>query len=162
MADGGINSKNNFSRFQVFSGGLPANISTFGYTTDEVKIQAGTPERDVRIAPMASPQVTETQLALAPAGSDLNRLASPNDPQFNPYEGPKSMLSLNRDALAKLQSPIIEQVRHIVDDLKNQGAPNADLMGDSAGTRLRTLVWELTSLTDMASQVKANQAQNLS
>lgn len=162
MADGGINSGGNFSRFQVFTGGVPSNIAQFGYTADEAKIVRGEPERDVRITPMAAPAVTEVQLALTHrVGSDVSRLASPNDPGFNPFEGPKSMLQLNRAALVKLSSPIMEHVGGIVEGLVAQGAPNAEPMNESC-KRLDTMSSVVHSLADMASSVQAHQAQNLS
>ncbi|MEO1483168.1 MAG: hypothetical protein AAFU77_13760 [Myxococcota bacterium] len=163
MADGGINSGNNFSRFQVFTGGVPSNIAQFGYTADEAKIVRGEPEQDVRIAPMAAPEVTEVQLALTHrVGSDVSRLASPNDPGFNPFEGPKSMLQLNRAAIAKMTSPVVSQVADVVSELMQSGAPNAKLMDDSLNGRLVTACHLLSSLEEMASSVQARQAQNLS
>lgn len=162
MADGRLSSGSNFLRFRVFSGGLPADISTYGYTPEEVKSQTGSPEHDVRIAPMAMPQVTQTQLSLSLAGSDLRRLSSPNEPGFDPHEGPQLMLTLNRSALRKLRSPVIDQVGAIVDEMRARGVPNAEPMNTSVRTRIRAMDRVVTSLVNMASFVRANQAQNLS
>lgn len=160
MADGGIG-KNNFSRFQVFSGGVPANIATYGYTPDEVQADRGKPETDVRIAPMAAPAVSGARLALVRGGSDLSRLASPSDPGFNPFEGPPKMLDMTRRVLAKLSSPAVRELVAVIEGMQGRDVANASLMQDSL-RRLIAAERVERNLYDMASFVQAHQATGIS
>ncbi len=120
----------NFISYNRFTA-LPPNISEFGVTVEEVQLQKGAPDANPVLAPMASPRVSETRLALAPGGSDRLRLENPASPQVNPFEGPKSTLSLSRNAVKKLSSNVIADLGNVVATGANFDASMKSLMGDS-------------------------------
>lgn len=142
-----------FSRFEI--PGSPGNIAVYGYTQEEVQSQRGTPDADVRIAPMARPAVSESQLALARHGSDKTRLTRPSDPVANPYEGPKSILSLNRNARMKLRSAISGQ---LLQRVKVSSDSRRQLMNDSLA-RANAMTAEVEKLNEWAMFVLVRTAE---
>ena len=93
---------------------LPNNIANYGQTVEEIQSQRGTPDANPMVSPMASPRVSDPHLALARAGSDKIRLNQPSEPVINPYEGPKSVLTLSRSATQKLKGAVVGQLQGIV------------------------------------------------
>jgi hypothetical protein len=142
-----------FSRFEI--PGSPGNIGFYGYTPEEVQSQQGNPEIDVRVAPMASPAVSDAQLALARSGSDKTRLTRPVDPVANPYEGPKSILSLNRSARMKLRSSISTQ---LLDRVRVSKDSRRQLMNDSLA-RANAMTAEVEKLNEWAMFVLVRTAE---
>jgi hypothetical protein len=63
---------------------------------------------------MASPRETAPVLALQRTGSDNQRLGSPHQPGFNPYDGPKSTWLLSRNAVTKLNGNVVGMLHQIV------------------------------------------------
>ena len=104
----------NFSRFNSFTNVNP-NIAELGYTAEEHRLAQGAPDGNPIHSPMAAPGVSETQLALKPAGSDRLRLGDPQQPVINPYEGPKRTLFLSRNAVAKLRGRVLQDLQNLVD-----------------------------------------------
>jgi hypothetical protein len=94
---------------------LPANISSFGATVEEINLQHGTPDPNPVVAPMASPKVPEVRLALGRGGSDQIRLGGPAEPVINPYEGAQPTLVLSRKVVQKLDSSVISQLQQSVE-----------------------------------------------
>lgn len=99
--------------YRRFSGNLD-NIAQVGYTAEEVNLQHGKPDPNPVAAPMAAPKVPATRLGLEPAGSDKMRLGQPDEPELNPYEGPKSWMNLGRSAVRKMQGGIVGQLRQLI------------------------------------------------
>ena len=64
---------------------------------------------------MADVVAPSEQLALSRLGSDKLRLATPNQPMVNPYEGSKPNLVHSRHAVTKLAGPVIDQLKGLVD-----------------------------------------------
>ena len=93
---------------------LPSNISQYGQTVEEIKLQQGKPDADPALSPMPSTGLSDVQLALKKAGSDTNRLKGPSQPSQNPYEGPKSHLSLSRSATQKLKGAIVDDLKTLI------------------------------------------------
>ncbi len=104
---------NNLTSYNRFTS-LPANIADYGQTVEEIQSQRGTPDGNPMVSPMASPSVSDPHLALARVGSDKVRLNQPSEPVANPYEGPKSVLTLSRSAAQKLKSSVVGQLQGIV------------------------------------------------
>jgi len=111
---------NNLVSFSRFTSVDP-NISNYGSTVEEFKLQRGTPDPNPVAAPMANPAVSETRLALSRTGSDRLRLSGPLAPEANPYEGPKMTLVLSRNAVKKLQGRVVGELQKLV-----QGGAIAD------------------------------------
>ena len=105
---------NNIVSYNRFSS-LPANISSFGATVEEINLQHGTPDPNPVAAPMASPKVPEARLALGRGGSDQIRLGGPAEPVINPYEGAQPTLVLSRKVVQKLDSGVISQLQQSVE-----------------------------------------------
>lgn len=104
---------NNFQSFTRFTA-LPPVIMRFGWTEEEAAATRGKPDPDPLMSPMAAPQVSETQLALAPSGSDKLRLTEPLQPEANPYDGPKPTLVLSRNAVKKLSGNVVAELARLV------------------------------------------------
>ena len=104
---------NNIISYNRFSA-LPANISTFGATVEEINLQHGTPDANPVVAPMASPEVPEARLAFGRGGSDQIRLGGPSEPDINPYEGAQPTLVLSRKVVQRLKSGVISQLQQSV------------------------------------------------
>ena len=93
---------------------LPSNISQYGQTVEEIKLQQGAPDANPAISPMPTTDLSDVQLALKKAGSDTTRLNGPSQPSQNPYEGPKSHLTLSRSATQKLKGAIVDELRDLI------------------------------------------------
>ena len=96
----------NFVSYSRFTA-MPPDISRFGATVEELQLQRGNPDRNPALSPMAAPRVSMQRLFLRPRGSDQMRLAGPDEPVIDPYEGPQSTLSLSRNALRKLSGSVL-------------------------------------------------------
>lgn len=96
----------NFISYNRFTA-MPPNISTFGATVEEVKLQRGQPDKNPTHSPMAAPRVSLRRLALKPRGSDQARLAEPDQPPVDPYEGARPAVSLLREAAGKLSGDLL-------------------------------------------------------
>ena len=103
----------NFVSFRRFTS-LDPNISNFGATVEEFKMQRGAPDPNPVLSPMAAPALAGARLALTREGSDQLRLAGPAQPIVNPYEGPKMTLVLSRNATKKLRSGVVGQLKGLV------------------------------------------------
>jgi hypothetical protein len=138
-----------FSRFSA----MPSNISLHGYTQQEVQSQHGKPDANPVASPMPNPAVSESRLALQSNRTDQMRVGLPSEPDANPYRGPRSTLSLNRDALRKLSSNIVNDLRKSV-SAGAVGDPNLNnLMKDSL-RRLDSLCGLADNLQKMAEKVR--------
>lgn len=104
---------NNFVSYSRFTA-MPPNIATFGATVEELKLQAGKPDANPVLSPMAASEVTAKRLALSATGSDKMRLTLPTGVAINPYEGPKPVSVLMRTALAKLRGGTFTALRDAV------------------------------------------------
>lgn len=132
MADNPIS----YNRFTA----LPPNVADYGATVEELKLPRGTPDKNPAVSPLPNPRVSQRRLALKARGSDQMRLAEPQEPVVDPYEGPGSVLSLSRDALGKLAGPVLAGVREAVGhsgrvppqvrELMMESARRAALLGD--------------------------------
>lgn len=142
---------NNFNSFNRFSA-LPANISQFGTTVEELSLQKGKPEANPVHSPMAAPRVPDTKLALSRSGSDKLRLATPTSPDVNPYEGPKSALVLSRNVEKKLSGNIVGELSRVLS--AENVDPNQGLMVDLL-RRVGGLTSYLGEFNKMASYVQA-------
>lgn len=141
-----INNSLSYTRFTA----LPANISDFGQTQEEIALSRGTPDANPTLNPMASPKVPEARLALAPQGSDKLRLTQPEDPEFNPYEGAKPALVLTRNAVRKLQGNVLNQLHNLIESVPDNTLQ--DRMEDSL-RRVVGLRESIARLNDMAELV---------
>jgi hypothetical protein len=140
---------NNFVSFARFTSINP-NIAQHGATVEELVRSRGTPDANPVVSPMANPAVTETRLALAAEGSDRLRLASPAQPDVNPYEGPKRTLFLSRNAVSKLRGKIVGDLTDLIRG-GTVGSPDVrERMMDSIQrvTGMRDYVHHLNSLTE--------------
>ena len=117
----------NFNSYNRFTA-LPPNISQFGVTVEEVQLQKGKPDANPVAAPMADPRVAEARLSLGRSGSDLTRLQDPSRPAINPYEGARSLLHSSQNAVTKLTSPVVTDLKGAV---LASNDPNMSLMQDS-------------------------------
>lgn len=122
---------NNFVSFSRFTT-MPPNIADFGSTVEELKLQAGRPDANPALSPMAASEVTAKRLALSSTGSDKMRLTLPTGVQINPYEGPKPASVLMRSALTKLKGGTFTALRDAV-----QRARKDDGDGDGQQQRQR-------------------------
>ncbi len=111
----------NFISYQRFTS-LPPNISSFGATVEEFKMQKGAPDANPVVSPMANTEVTQVRLALARTGSDKVRLGEPSEPEANPYEGARPNLVLCRGAVHKMQSAVVAQLHRLVNDDRAQAS----------------------------------------
>ena len=123
MADNFIS----YSRFTA----LPPNISDYGATVEELQLQRGKPDANPALSPMAAPRIPAQRLFLKPRGSDQLRLGEPVEPDVDPYEGPRSVLTLTRSALRKLDSSVVAELQKLVQSGAIRDANLAALMGDS-------------------------------
>lgn len=162
---------NNFVSYSRFTA-MPPNIATFGATVEELKLQAGKPDANPVLSPMAASEVTQRRLSLSTTGSDKMRLALPTNTMVNPYEGPKPVSVLMRSALQKLRGGTFTALRDAVqrarkdDQQGQQGRDQRDqlpsdpklleLMDDSLNRVIsmnaladRTLTW-MTFVESMA------------
>ena len=103
----------NFISYNRFTT-LPPNIADFGSTVEELKLQRGSPDRNPALSPLPIPYASLRRLFLKPRGSDQLRLGEPDEPDVDPYEGPQSTLSLSRNALKKLNGPILTDLEQMV------------------------------------------------
>jgi hypothetical protein len=143
MADNFIS----YSRFTT----LPPNISDFGSTVEEVKLQRGNPDRNPTLSPLAAPRQSALRLFLKPRGSDQLRLGEPVEPGQNAYEGPQSNLGLARNALRKLQTGALVDLQGHVDSPEHAGDPKTrSLMQDSLRRvgAMRDYLGERTRMTE--------------
>jgi len=101
----------NLISFRRFSGVDP-NIAQHGITVEE--LNTGRPDPNPVASPMASPAVPQARLALSRLGSDRVRLAGPESPAVNPYEGPKLTLVLSRNAMKKLHGRVVADLTRLV------------------------------------------------
>lgn len=132
MADNSIS----YNRFTT----LPPNVADYGATVEELKLARGSPHKNPAVSPLPNPRLSQRRLALKPRGSDRLRLAEPQEPQVDPYEGPGSVLALSRDALGKLAGPVLSGVQEAVGrstqvppqvrDLMMESARRVSLLGD--------------------------------
>ncbi len=104
---------NNFISYSRFTA-MPPNIATFGATVEELKLQAGKPDANPVLSPMAASEVTARRLSLSATGSDKMRLTLPTGVNVNPYEGPKPVSVLMRSALQKLRGGTFTALRDAV------------------------------------------------
>lgn len=161
---------NNFISYSRFTA-MPPNIATYGSTVEELKSQAGRPDANPVLSPMAASEVTQRRLSLSTTGSDKMRLTLPTGVAVNPYEGPKPVSVLMRSALAKLRGGTFTALRDAVqrarrDPDQQQGQNQRDqlpndpklleLMDDSLNRVIsmnaladRTLAW-MTFVESMA------------
>lgn len=103
----------NFISYNRFTT-LPPNIADYGATVEELKLQRGAPDRNPALSPLPVPYASLRRLFLKPRGSDQLRLGEPDEPEVDPYEGPQSTLSLSRNALKKLNGPILTDLEQTV------------------------------------------------
>lgn len=137
----------NFVSFSRFTA-LPTNIADFGTSAEEVRTHQGKPDKNPAASPMAAPARSRRALALAPAGSDDLRVAEPQDPSADPYEGPRSVLVLSRAGAKKLRHGVLVDLQEVVD-----GMPESDtraLMQDSFSriAAMRDLLAERNEMTE--------------
>ncbi len=104
---------NNFVSFSRFTT-MPPNIADFGSTVEELKLQAGRPDANPVLSPMAASEVTQRRLSLSATGSDKMRLSVPTNATVNPFEGPKPASVLMRSALTKLKGGTFTALRDAV------------------------------------------------
>lgn len=142
------NIADSYNRFTA----LPANISEFGMTAEEFKIQHGQPDPNPVLSPMAAPEVAQVRLSLSPSGSDNLRLGEPGQPAINPYEGPKSTLVLSRNAVTKLSGNVIVSLGKLVEAGGVAEGNVQALMKDSIG-RVNGLREFIAHLNTMAESV---------
>jgi hypothetical protein len=109
-----------FNRFTA----LPSNIAEYGATKEEFDIQKGAPDPDPVHSPMPEARITETRLALVPSGSDMTRVSRPAEPNFNAFEGPRKLVILSRQAVHKLDSPVVEQLMPAIEASNDQNLAN--------------------------------------
>ena len=144
----------NFVSFNRFTS-LNPNIAQHGATVEELVTARGTPDGNPVHSPMANPAVSETRLALAKEGSDSLRLATPGQPKFNPFEGPKRTVVLSRNAVTKLRGKVLGDLQNLV----KSGAVGSEdvraLMGDSLG-RVSAMRDFVDYLNGMAELVEVN------
>lgn len=141
----------NLSRFFSYTGVNP-NISQFGQSVEEIKIQRGAPDADPVASPMPNTSAPNALLALSRDGSDRLRFQSPEQPEVNPYAGATQTLFLNRNALLKLDSSTFTQLAALIQN-GSVGTPETrPLMGDSM-TRVAALKGSLQNLASMAMAV---------
>ena len=67
---------NNFVSYSRFTA-MPPNIATYGATVEELKSQAGKPDANPVLSPMAASEVTQRRLSLSATGSDRMRVTPP-------------------------------------------------------------------------------------
>jgi len=123
MADNFIS----YSRFTA----QPSDISAYGATVEELKGPSGKPDANPVVAPFPAPGPAMNLLALDGAGSDLQRLGQPSQPTVNPYEGPQSTISQNRNVLTKLNSGVLPELEKEVQKSVARDAETKSLMIDS-------------------------------
>ncbi|MEZ4271947.1 MAG: hypothetical protein R3C68_11115 [Myxococcota bacterium] len=116
--------------FSRFNGGLDPDIAKAGMTVDEYRSQIGSPDPNPVVSPMANPRVSDVRLSLSAEGSDKLRLATPVEPNINPYQGPKRLVDLTRSAHSKLQAPVFGDLRQVL------RADTGNEIADSARLRL--------------------------
>jgi hypothetical protein len=138
----------NVTSFRRFSA-LPANITEAGgLSVEEIKLNRGTPVRDVRANPLAAPRRSRKALALTPSGSDDMRLSGPEEPAQDPYEGPASTLGLLREATGKLAHPLLGQLKQVVDNMP-EGELSRNMQGSFAAVQgLESMVGSLREMGD--------------
>jgi hypothetical protein len=120
----------NFVSYSRFTA-QPSNIASYGNTVEEIKSTAGKPDANPAVSPFTSPAPAMNLLALDGAGSDLQRLGQPTQPQVNPYEGPQTTISSNRNVLAKLNAGVLPQLEQEVQKSSARDADTKGLMVDS-------------------------------
>ncbi len=120
---------NNLESYQRFTA-LPPNIAKFGSTVEELALQQGKPDPNPVLSPMPEQRVAGARLSLSPSGSDKLRLALPQEPAVNPYEGPRSNLGLTRNALRKLRGKVVSGLLDAIDEAAIDDEVK-HLMGDS-------------------------------
>ncbi|MBN1961086.1 MAG: hypothetical protein JW841_09065 [Deltaproteobacteria bacterium] len=121
---------NNLESYQRFTA-QPGNISQFGNTVEEIKLQYGKPDPNPVFSPMPEHAVTDVRLALAIRGSDRIRLASPTEPLQNPFEGQRISLVLTRNAYRKLKGKALLDLQDAIEDAEDISDETKSLMVDS-------------------------------
>src|SRR5687767_1385200 len=111
----------NYWSFRRFTNVDP-NISRAGATVEEFRIQRGNPDPNPVLSPMADQAVSDVRLALTRAGSDRMRLAEPAYPEANPYDGPKRVLVLSRNAVKKLMGSVLRDLERLVQDVNRRSS----------------------------------------
>lgn len=139
----------NFISYNRFTT-LPPNISDFGATVEELKMQRGAPDKNPVLSPMAVPRASLRRLFLKPRGSDQLRLGEPEEPDIDPYEGPQSTLSLSRNALKKLYGNVLTELETHVQDNPAADPQTRGLMMDSFKRvlSLRAYLDEINQMTE--------------
>lgn len=120
----------NFVSYSRFTA-QPSNIAAFGATVEELKGPAGKPDANPAVAPFPAPGPALSLLAMDGAGSDLQRLGEPTQPLINPYEGPQSTISQNRNALTKLSTSTLAELEKVVQASVGSDKETKGLMVDS-------------------------------
>lgn len=121
----------NFVSYNRFTT-LPPNVADYGATVEELKLPRGKPDKNPAISPLPNPRTSERRLSLRTRGSDRLRLAEPAEPDLDPYEGPRSVLGLSRDAHLKLAGPALAALGEVVADSAGIAPQVRDLMAESA------------------------------
>ena len=149
----------NFNRFQPVPG-APRDVAAYGYTKEEFAIQMGTPPKEVTSAqlnPLVGSghlQTGKILLATAGAGSDDLRLSTPAAPPENPYE-PKYQLSLSRNFVDKLGSPVVASVSTILQSESVVNDPNVKDLMVSSLSRVAALRDIVNSFNIMGERIDA-------
>jgi hypothetical protein len=104
---------NNLVSYNRFTA-LPANISTFGVSVEELKLQQGTPDANPQLSPMPQVAASSKLLAFERTGSDKTRVSEPPAIVVNPYEGLKRASVYMRTATQKMSSGLLGQMRSAI------------------------------------------------
>jgi hypothetical protein len=120
----------NFVSYNRFTA-QPSNISAYGATVEELKGPSGKPDANPAAAPFPAPGPAMNLLALNSSGSDRQRLGQPVQPTVNPYEGPQTTISQNRNVLSKLNSGVLPELEKEVQKSVAHDAETKSLMVDS-------------------------------
>jgi len=145
----------NFVSFNRFTS-LDPNISVHGMTVEEFELQRGTPDPNPMLSPMARSAVTELRLGLATEGSDRLRLGVPVEPDVDPYQGPKQILVLSRNAERKLGSGIMAELKSLLSDDSIPDSNLRKLMRDSL-SRAVGMGSYVAHINAMREMINANQ-----
>lgn len=138
---------NNFISYNRFTA-LPNNISEYGAGLDELRLLKGRLEKNPAATPLAAPRRSRRLLALEATGSDELRLAEPQEPSVDPYNGPQSTLSLSRTGAQKLDSSVLGDLQGVVGSMRESDTKSLMLDSLRRVSVLRQYLAERNEMTE--------------
>jgi hypothetical protein len=144
--------RTSFERFST----RPSNIAVYGWTKEEAALQEGRPDPNPILSPMAATGVSAVRLGLDTSGSDKMRVAQPEAPEANPYEGPQSWLSLSRSAVQKMGGAIVTSIQGTIAEAIHD--PDLQTLMKDSLTRLGGMRDSTAMTVKWADGIQAKQA----